>query len=561
MNLASSLRAALVGRGWQPARAQIPALFELLSDGDRDDAELAERALARLGEDIVAEIVTRITAAPSARLVALAGRLAGEREAARPKLLPILVAVLGGGARKADQHAMRSAANALGRLPDAAALAEPALLAGLAKAEPATRRAIVAALGKIGGDAALAALDGLDVTSDAELARIAGEARLKLRRTLVRPQTSGIRGDARPARPTPVVLHCRRGLAPLVAAEIRGAGIESPETVRATLDGPLSSLFTSRVALRFGFPLPRKIVDAGLGPVGDAVVGALASPECRAIVEALSTVPARYRLEWADAGHRRGLTFRVAAALAERAPFLANDPTASDWEAVITESSRPSPSPDGARKGERENKISVELWPRGLDDPRFAWRVAQVPAGSHPTVAAALAQVGGAHKDDIVWDPFVGAATELVERAKRGGFSRLFGSDLDPQALDAARQNLAAAGLPATLFAGDAVSAAPPIAPTLIITNPPLGRRVLDRRRTGDLYEGFLRNAAASLKPGGRIAWMTPRPTETDDYAAAAGLAVDERLRVDMGGFTVELQRLVHAAAPAPSRRKTAPGR
>ena len=82
--------------------------------------------------------------------------------------------------------------------------------------------------------------------------------------------------------------------------------------------------------------------------------------------------------------------------MAAERPELVNDPTASLWEAVVVEKPR----------------VAVEVWPRGLGDPRFAYRRAYVPASSHPTLAAALARVGGVRADDVVWDPFVGAGTE-----------------------------------------------------------------------------------------------------------------------------------------------------
>ena len=39
----------------------------------------------------------------------------------------------------------------------------------------------------------------------------------------------------------------------------------------------------------------------------------------------------------------------------------------------------------------------------------------------------------GARADDVVWDPFVGSGTELVERALAGPYARLLGSDTDPR--------------------------------------------------------------------------------------------------------------------------------
>jgi 23S rRNA G2445 N2-methylase RlmL len=168
-----------------------------------------------------------------------------------------------------------------------------------------------------------------------------------------------------------------------------------------------------------------------------------------------------------------------------------------------------------------------------------------VPASSHPTLAAALARFAGARPDDVVWDPFVGAATELIERARLGPVRALFGTDADEAALDRARANLAAAGVAAELRLADARTFAPPLAPTLILTNPPMGRRVLDRHRTGELYRDFLAHAAALLPGGGRLVWISPRGDETLGYATPLGLRCTYRQRVDMAGFWAELQSFV----------------
>src|SRR5690606_38124726 len=123
--------------------------------------------------------------------------------------------------------------------------------------------------------------------------------------------------------------------------------------------------------------------------------------------------------------------------VAARAPELINDPTNTTWDVAV----------DGE---------ALELSPRRLDDPRFAWRVADIPAASHPTVAAALAYVGKARHGDRVWDPFVGSGAELVERTRLGTYARLVGTDVDEAALAAARLNLAAANVDATLVQADA---------------------------------------------------------------------------------------------------------
>ena len=521
---AERLKRALAARGYQPARADIAPLFALLAAGDRDAAEAASRALARLGSDAAAQAQARLGTAPPAeraRLVRLIGRVAQARgDAGLGALLLELVA-------DPDDKTARNAALALGRLGDhvPAAAAERALVARWPTAAPSLRRALAEALGKLGGADTLALLETADAGDDAELRRLVDEARLKIARTQARQAPGRIRDDVAPARPLPVRAHCRFGLARLCADELaaHGARVVDDETVALTLRAPLAALWQSRTLLSFGFPLPP--------PRGDdlerAVVDALASDAAWAIVSRFTDGPARYRIEWAEAGHRRALTFRVAAAVAARRPELRNDPTATLWEAVVREA----------------GGLSVELRPRGLPDPRFAYRRAHVPASSHPTLAAALARVAGVRADDVVWDPFVGAGTELVERARLGPTRALFGTDADEAALARARENLDAAGVRATLTLGDARSFRPPLPPTLILTNPPMGRRVLDRHRTGELYRAFLAHAAALLPRGGRLVWISPRGDETLALATPLGLRNTLRQRVDMAGFWGELQR------------------
>jgi 23S rRNA G2445 N2-methylase RlmL len=521
------LKDAVRSRGYQPARAEVEHLFTRLAGGDRDEALLAERALARL-PDAAELAMARFSASrppERGRLCKLIGRVAQVRPSgARTTFLLERL-------DDPDAKTRRNAVIALGKLDDARI--EPALLALWAR-EPSVelQRSLAAALGKMGGEGALELLRAV-TTDDAELRRITDEALLKLERTGARQvEAGGIDAKARPLRPIAVRLHCRWGLAQLVTGELDaelGARVVDDETVSARLTGPLERLWQSRIALRFGFPLPT----GGARDPGDAVVRALTSDEALAIVRAFTRGPVRYRIEWSEAGHRRGLTFRVAREVAAKRPELLNDPTASLWEVVVRE----------------VGGVSVELWPRGLDDPRFAYRQAHVPASSHPTLAAALARVGGVQPDDVVWDPFVGAGTELVERARLGRYKRALGTDLDPAALERARKNLAAAGVrDVELAVADARSFRPPEQPTLVVTNPPLGRRVLNKQLTGALYDAVLDHVASLLPPGGRLVWITTRARDAVERARANGLRLDYKQRVDMGGFWAELQRFTSSS-------------
>ena len=143
---------------------------------------------------------------------------------------------------------------------------------------------------------------------------------------------------------------------------------------------------------------------------------------------------------------------------------------------------------------------------------------------------------------DVVWDPFVGSASELIERAKAGPYRALVGSDLDGDALSAARVNAEAAGVTdLSLSSHDATQHAPP-GVTRIITNPPMGRRVARDGSLAELLDRFTDHAARVLLPGGRLTWLSPLPGRTAARAEANALSVVLRQSVDMGGFHAELQ-------------------
>jgi tRNA G10 N-methylase Trm11 len=251
-----------------------------------------------------------------------------------------------------------------------------------------------------------------------------------------------------------------------------------------------------------------------------AIVDTLTSARVRALLRAWTQGPIRWRLGFAS-GHKRAIVWKVAKEVTARAPELVNDPTQTTWDIAVTDD-------------------ALELAPRRLDDPRFAWRVSDIPAASHPTVAAALAYVAGARHGDRVWDPFVGSAAELIERTRLGPYASLAGTDLDEAALTAAAQNLAAAHVEATLTRADARTHDPGEV-DLIVTNPPLGSRVqLD---AAALLVACLPGFAAALAPGGRLVWITPAHKRTTPVAEELGLRRTRSFPVDLGGVRGHLER------------------
>jgi hypothetical protein len=260
--------------------------------------------------------------------------------------------------------------------------------------------------------------------------------------------------------------------------------------------------------------------------LGDAIVSLVIAPATRALLAAWTRGPIRWRLGFAR-GHKRSIVWRVARDVRAAAPELINDPSSTTWDIIVDDEAG-----------------SVELAPRRLADPRTSWRVADVPAASHPSVAAALAWVAAVRPDDRVWDPFCGSGLELAECFLRGA-RILAGTDLDDAALTAARSNLAAAGATAHLANGDARGFAPDEllggAPTLIITNPPLGSRVAVAAPA--LLAEAVHNFGRRLAPRGRLVWITPATRRTSPAAEAIGLRLARSLPVDLGGVRGHLER------------------
>jgi predicted RNA methylase len=509
--------------GFTPGARHFRALAALISERDEARAEPAERALARAGlpaaRFAVAELETAVPPA-RARWVRLVGRIA--RETRDDELRATLVSLLKDG----DDKSRRNAVIALGKVGGPAV--EAALLGRYEHAPLPERRSLVEALGKIGGAPALGFLERIE-SDDPELQRLRARALVMLNRTRAR-STESSEIDLSPllASSVRVVVRCRAGLAQVLAAEAREAGLTGVrvavrDRVELETAGPLAPVAALRTALDFAIAVPLS------GSDDRAIVEALDDSARTAMLAGLTKGPLRFRLAWAEGGHRRARVWRIASELSQRGSPLINDATGAPWEAVV----------DGERL----------LWfPRGAADRRFEYRVRDVPAASHPSIAAALARVAGVEEDDVVWDPFVGSGLELVERARLGPYHRLHGTDLDHRALDAARENLRSANVErfelveadATRFSIADVS--------LIITNPPMGRRVARDGSIGSLMQSFVDAAARTLGPRGRLVWLSPFPERTARAFEAKRLDVTRMGAIDLGGFEAELQ---HVRRPA----------
>jgi SAM-dependent methyltransferase len=506
--------------GFTPGARDAPALVELIIAGEDPAAACAATALAGLGASGRAAIHARFDGADDGgqtRLVRALGLLARAGDGdARAALL----------ARIADPvpRVRKAAAVALGKLGGDDA--RQALIArwDAGDAAPDERRALAEALGKLGGEPAIARLRALDATGDAELARLRDRAVLMVERTAARGAASRIRDDVAPPVPIAVRLGCRPGLGALLVEELTALGVAArpigDRGAELRLTGPPSALFASRLWATLTIPFPLVPGD----DLAAAVAQTITAPAVLGLLRAWSEGPIRWRLGF-EHGHKRAVVWRAAQAVGAAVPDLVNDPTETTWDALVDDAAR-----------------TLALVPRRLDDPRFAYRVADVPAASHPSVAAALAWTGDPRPGDRVWDPFCGSGVELIERARRGPLRSLLGTDLDSGALAAARANLGAAGVSAELGIADARDrAGPPGSIDLILTNPPLGSRM--RLDAAALLVAALPNLARSLAPGGRLVWITPAPRRTTPVAEQLGLVRRRNHAVDLGGVRGQLER------------------
>jgi predicted RNA methylase len=266
------------------------------------------------------------------------------------------------------------------------------------------------------------------------------------------------------------------------------------------------------------------------------LAAAIASPLARRVLQAFTAGAIRYRLNFIGKGHQRSAVRLLADRVHALCPEILNDARNVTWTMDIY-------------PGDRGN--SVELRPNVTPDPRFYYRRRDVPASSHPPLAACMARLAGRAENEIVWDPFCGSGLELVESALLGGVRGLHGTDLSAQAIDIARENFAAARVkpvPANFACCDfrdyaAGANLGPNSVTLIITNPPMGMRVPVGNLRG-LMEDLFSVAATVLRPGGRLVLANP----VSMAKAPRSFQLQSRQAVDFGGFECRMEKYLKLA-------------
>ena len=259
--------------------------------------------------------------------------------------------------------------------------------------------------------------------------------------------------------------------------------------------GPLSKLLALRtivapyLVLTFPVPGPGGLLSAGnLAEIGDAMRQTRRlNPE---------HPPAYFRIEAAGSGSP---TMRNLARQLANVSGLRESP---DGECVVRV--RPNPERRGWDALVRLSTLPLSARP---------WRVRGFHAAANATIAAAIARLVEPQPTDRVANLMCGSGTLLIERLLAGPARAAIGVDISAEALDAARENLAAAGLTerAQLLEADIrdetwASAGPY---DCLLADPPWGDKSGHHSANEQLHMTMLERAHAHAAPGARMAVLT----------------------------------------------------
>lgn len=187
---------------------------------------------------------------------------------------------------------------------------------------------------------------------------------------------------------------------------------------------------------------------------------------------------------------------RLAAAVAE----LAELPVSSDGDLVMR-----------VRRGAPAGtwQVLLRTTPRPL--ATRAWRTVDYPGAVNATIAATVLDQLQVGADDSLLDMTCGSGTFLVEQLHDAAPARAVGVDLDPAAIDAAREHQRAARRKGKVdwLVGDVLQVDLEPGFSRLVTNPPWGTLHGEHETNEELLAALLGRAAQLAAPQARLGVLT----------------------------------------------------
>jgi tRNA (guanine6-N2)-methyltransferase len=304
---------------------------------------------------------------------------------------------------------------------------------------------------------------------------------------------------------------------PILARTLRGLEWIAAAEVQATIGPP--QIEHGHRELRF-YASPERVLE--LGTLDDAFVVAGAVEGVGRSREALARLAeAAVDLERFRELLGRGGSFDVVGSFVGKrnySRFEIEDAlgsalaAASGWTYLSRSGGEPAKGALSLRVHLVESEATIAVRIADVPLHRRAYRVASRPGALHPPLARALALLAGLRPGLSLADPFCGTGTILIEAKLACPGLRVDGSDLDPEAVEAARRNAEAAGAELELAVRDAADL--PQADR-VATNPPW-----------EMTAHFAGRGTPSLKGVERAVVLAPPDRKLK------GVALETRVRV-----------------------------